>query len=235
MNCREFDERWDDLFDARREGTAHLERRLEEHASACPRCRTASDRNQMLRQAIGGLRAPRPSPGSIDRLLTLAVPSARPAIAIEPPRPPRRRWKPMATAAAFALAWLGVNCWPDREPAVPIPPGRSPSIAPRRPLGLTLAAVSEATLDLARKTSAPASRFGREVFKLGGSRKPTGDAPAVIEVDDEAADSAAEGLIRAVGDKVRPISGSARHAFSFLLGPADDATPTPTPGRSDSL
>jgi hypothetical protein len=242
MNCREFQNRWDELLDARSAPPADLERALESHALACPRCGVLSARNQLLRQAIAALSPPAPSAASIERLYRLTVPSASPTIPIGPPTGrPRRLATMSAAAAAFALAWLGGGWWPSREPAGP-PTSRLASRAVQRPaLGDALAEATEATLDLAREASVPASRIGREMLDLGRlttarldlSPDRAGEARPSVEPDPPAPD-----LFKAVGERVgagvKPISGSARHAFSFLLGPPDEPGPPP-PRNRDSL
>jgi hypothetical protein len=245
MNCREFEKLWNDLLDARCEPSSHLERGMEVHASACPRCRAVSDRYQLLRQAISGLRVPTPSAESIDRLYALTVPASPPTIPIGASRPRLRLRAPLAAAAAFVLAWLGGNFWPACEPVGPPPATRlAPAIGqhrPHRPLGLALAEATEATLDLAREASAPASRIGREMFDLGRFSTSGTDVPPGPDEPEEGEDpdSAASGLFKAVGERVgagvKPFSGSARHAFGFLLGQPDEQDPVPVPSGRNSL
>jgi hypothetical protein len=91
------------------------------------------------------------------------------------------------------------------------------------PLTDALADATSATWDLAREASAPAARLGRDV--LGAAALP--GSPTAPETPDPSASAAV--VLRQVGDRVnegvRPLSGSARHAFSFLLGPALDEPP----------
>jgi hypothetical protein len=242
MNCREFQDGWDEMLDARSAPPADLERALESHASACPRCGVLSARYQVLSQAIATLRPPAPSAESIERLYRLTVPSTPPVIPIGRPKSRTRRLATMAVAAsAFALAWLGGDWWPSGKPAGPRPPGTSIRVAPRRALGAALAEATEATLDLAREASVPASRIGREVLDLG--RLTTSGLDLPPKLADKArptveADSPAPDLLKAVGERVgagvRPLSGSARHAFGFLLGAPDKPGPAVPPKR-DSL
>jgi hypothetical protein len=245
MNCREFGELWDDLLDARWEASSQLERSLEAHASDCSRCRAVSGRYQVLRQAISGLRAPTPSAESIERLYALTVPASPPTIPIGPPRPRHRLRGSLVAAASFALIWLGGGGRPAPEPSVrPAPGVDSMAGVARRPLGLALADATEATLDLAREASAPASRIGREMFGLDEASAPSTAVPSPALADESAnesrtTDKPAPGLLKAVGDRVvagvGPISGSARHAFSFLLGPAGKPGPGAAPRKRDSL
>jgi hypothetical protein len=240
MTCRQFEQQWDDLLDARGGVPTHLEAGLEAHASACPQCRAVSNRYQLLLQAMAGLRTPTPSPASVDRLHALTVPAGRPTLVIGTRRR-RMLAGALATAATFALAWLGGGDRFDREPAQPVPTIVPRLAPPARPLGLALADATEATLDLARETSAPASRIGREFLELGREPSTPSDTPtegsqrAEPGNEEEAGDSAGSGLFRAVGAGVKPLSGSARHAFSFLLGPPDETPDVPATGGRDGL
>lgn len=218
MNCREFDDLWNEWLDARSPGRPAMDPGLEAHSSACDRCRKIAAGYQVLTQAMASWPAiPAPSAGSLDRLYALKVPPAR----------TRRRarlvyWAPLATAAAvFGMVWLGE---PARTPDLPptsAPPSR---VATPRPLGAALAEATEATIDLAREASAPATRIGREVIEYEEAALSDPSKPGAAE---EVASTASE-LLQTVGEQVnagvRPISGSARHAFSFLLGPATEHT-----------
>jgi hypothetical protein len=233
MNCREFEKLWDDLLDARWEPLAHHERTLEAHASGCPRCRALSSRYQLLGQAGSSLRPPTPSAESIERLYALTVPARPPRITVKVSKRRHYLRGPLAAAAAFALAWVGGGWWPTHDPALrPAPNTRSASVS-RQALGLVLANATEATLDLAREASAPASRIGREVLDLGQSSAPVPDSESTEEPEATPSD-----LLKAVGERVgagvKPISGSARHAFSFLLGPPDEPGPA-VPLKQNSL
>jgi hypothetical protein len=230
MNCLDFEDGWNELLDARLAGPSDLEHRLEEHAVSCASCRSTSARYHTLRQAIEAL-GPPPAPSAESSAKLLAVMIAAPVPA---PRGPARRllrfaWVPLATAAALLiLARPGGT--PRREPIAP-----SPSTAarpePYRPIGSALDDARTATIELALEASAPATRIGLEVL---GDRNAGGDPASgpARTIDDGHAPPPAE-LIQSVGERlterVRPISGSARHAFSFLLGPP------PRPPALDSL
>ena len=235
MNCREFEKLWDDLLDARWEPLAHHERTLEAHASGCPRCRALSSRYQLLGQAVSSLRPPTPSAESIERLYALTVPAKPPRIAIKFSNGRHRLRGSLAAAAAFALAWLGGGWWPTHEPALRPAPNTGSASVSRRALGLVLANATEATLDLAREASAPASRIGREVLDLGQS---SDSSPVPDPESSQEPEATPSDLLKAVGERVgagvKPISGSARHAFSFLLGPPDQPGPA-VPAKQNSL
>jgi hypothetical protein len=236
MNCREFERGWNELLDIRSTGSTELERALEAHASACEPCRAVSARYQVLRQALSAWKSPpRPSARSIERLHDLTVPSASPG----PSRRPSsaRNWLGLASAAAvFALAWLGTTGWLSRTlPGRPAPDSvPSVAIASSRPLALALAEATEATIDLAREASAPVARIGREVLDLDNLAGSVTIERADVATIRAAPSSIPSDLLQSVGQRVnegvKPISGSARHAFSFLLGPPPD--PDPAPGEA---
>ena len=228
MNCRRFEEGWNELLDSRPGGSSGLERALEAHASACERCRGVSARYRVLRKAATVLRPPpRPSVGSLERLYGLTVPPTPTATVGR--RSWRWYWAPLASAAALLVVacLVEIGLTPERLAERPVSAPGLPVVA-ARPLETALAEATEATLDLARQASAPASRIGREVLDLGevSASPPGGGAEAEPGVEDG---SSPPGVLRSVGERltarVRPISGSARHAFGFLLGPPPEPTP----------
>jgi hypothetical protein len=220
MNCPEYESVWNERLDARDAGSAPS---LERHAAECPACRALGARYYALSQAIQALEPLPMSPdGFVDRVL--AAESARSAVV---PMPRRVLWRlaPFAAAAALIpVVFLIPRAWspvPDR-PAVTVAHVRT-----IEPDGLTeaLAVATSATWDLARETSAPAARVGRQVLVSADLREsapslrlPAGVAPAAD-------------VWQAVSDRVNagagPLEGTARHAFSFLLGPSPDGKPAP--------
>jgi hypothetical protein len=236
MNCREFEQSWNELLDAQSPGVSELERSLEAHASVCGECRAVSSRYQMLRQAVSAWTPPpAPSAESLERLYALTVPSTTLTIPVR--RSPLRHWVPLGMAAAlFGLAWLGWSARfsgplpedsaPASNPVPPIVTHRDPR---KWPLGAALAKATKATIDLALEASAPATRISREIFDLDKTNDSESIEKPVETVD---AESSASDLLQSVGERVnesvKPFSGSARHAFSFLLGPPPGADPAPT-------
>lgn len=108
-----------------------------------------------------------------------------------------------------------------------------------RNLNTALAEATAATWDLARSASEPAARISRQVLNAATQADRESSVPApdarsepgaagVSVVPSLAAlapdTAAAEAMLQQVGDHlatgVRPLSDTARHAFSFLLGPA---------------
>jgi hypothetical protein len=222
MSCRDYERLWNELLDARGAPAPALDRALEEHASACPTCRAVSARYQMLRQALRAWGPPSPPADLADRVLAAhAGEQRRNILTLVRFRPVLRL---AAAAALLVAAVLGLR------PALrsPTPPAPTPEVAAApRPLAEALAEATSATLDLARQTSAPAARLGRRVLETASVAD--AEFPVPVEV------RPASDVLQSVGDRVnagvRPLSGTARKAFSFLLPPSlDAATTSPRPG-----
>ena len=171
---------------------------LAAHAAACEACRPAIEGFLSLARAVSTtVILPRPSPGFADRVLA-AHASQRRQI------PTYSRLGGLAIAASLlgAVLWRGATPTPKPVPAA-------------RPLSESLAEATSATLDLARSASGTAARVGLRVWEEAA----VVEAPRVPAVEGDAG-----AILRAVGDRldgnVRPIGGSARAAFGFLLGPS---------------
>ena len=100
---------------------------------------------------------------------------------------------------------------------------QAPTVEPprtERPITESLAEATSATLSLARETSAPAARVGKQV--LASATLPKADWPVEMPTRAEPAE-----VLQSVGSRVeegvRPLSGAARSAFSFLLPSAPKA------------
>jgi len=233
MTCRDTERLWNDLLDARGGHPAAMESELEAHAAACPACAGVAARYRALRRAISAW-APPPvaAPEFVDRLR-----HARPGRSSSPSPVPARRpwsvrrpaWLPVAAAAAAAIV---VGLVVRRGvPAGGGPEGVPAPQAPHRSIVEALADATSATIDLAREASAPAGRVGRVVLSSGAS--PEADAPLALR----ASVGPSTDILLSIGDRVgagvRPLSGSARQAFGFLLRstagepPADRPRPPP--------
>jgi hypothetical protein len=221
MNCTEYESAWNERLDARDTGPAPS---LKRHAAECPACWVLGARYHALSQAIQALEPLLMSPaGFVDRVL--AAESARPAVV---PMPRRVVWRlaPFAAAAAalIPVVFLIPRAWP---PAPERPAATVAHVRTIEPDGLTqaLAVATSATWDLARETSAPAARVGRQVLVSADLRE---SAPSLLL---PAGVTPAADVWQAVGDRVNagvgPLEGTARHAFSFLLGPSPDGKPAP--------
>jgi len=240
MNCPDLGRLCNETLDARAAITPGLDPALEAHAASCPSCRATAAGYQLLGRAFAGWPPPPPaSAESLARLRLLPVPQAR-------TRWPARRklaFRLASAASILALAWLGFAA--TRGPAgpdagllavatPPAPPAARPIAS--RPLDAALADATRATIDFARDASAPAARLGREALDF----RDRGPRPSPAEKAEVLADARAgpSGLLEAVGERVnagvRPISGSARHAFSFLLAPISDPPPA-APAPRDTL
>ncbi|WP_435005399.1 hypothetical protein P12x_003283 [Tundrisphaera lichenicola] len=219
MTCVDFDRLWNELLDARQVGPSDLERELEGHAASCAGCRSISTRYQVLRHAVGSIGpAPIPSAESTARLLQ-RMEAAR-SSSTRPARPSRILTRSAWASLAAAAAVFGIVRWMGTSGPGPVDPPISIVATERhRPFDSALADATSASIELAREASAPAARIGREVLSdleapqdESKSRSVPGGFPPVP----------ASALL-SVGERlqasVRPISGSARHAFGFLLGP----------------
>ena len=228
MNCSDYERTWNEQLDARGAASPDIERMLEAHAASCPACRAVAQRYRTLRQAIRALGpAPAAPIGFADRFLDRRATRARQASRWSRHARPAIWSAALAVAAslAFVLVAGGGRGWsPFGAPdPMPKPPGEA------RALAHALADATSASWDLARATSAPAARIGREMLgsapRLDTAPGPTLSLPLDVE-------RASDVLLR-VGDRVsagtRPISRTARHAFGFLLGPAPDDANVPPP------
>ncbi len=220
MNCRDFERIWNERLDAPDAALDGVVRSLDEHAASCPDCQAAGTRYQTLGQAILALTLtstspPSLSPGFVDRVLAEA---ARPE-----PQPILGRILPRFAKLAAAAAILAIVAL-SLSPKGPEPVANV-RVIDSNDLTSALADAGSATLDFAREASAPAARVGRQVIGSAGlsEESPTLTLP--------------EGMTRTsnvwqnVEDRVqagvRPLEGTARHAFGFLIGlsPDDDRPP----------
>jgi hypothetical protein len=223
IHCRDFEGVWNEKLDARGTWSAEADQALEAHAAACSTCRAVDARYRALAQAIRMLPAPPPltvSADFADRVLAAAaIDESRRAIFRLAPR--RRRAQLAAAAVVIVAVGLGLRTWRtggNPPPALPSPPVAThvQAIDPDD-LSAALADATSATLALAREASAPAARVGREVLAeadLPSSTPafglPEGVVPAVFQ-----------GVGARVNAGVRPLSGTARSAFGFLIGTPD--------------
>ncbi len=223
MNCRDFDRLWNDRLDARGEPSEAEGIALESHAAECPACRALDVRYRTLRHALVAWGPPPVAPeGFADRLLgrldfAEARPSSRATVL-------RAWWIPLALAASLLLAVFLANRRPERGGRAEPGPSPAPDVASASPRPLTdsLAEATSAGWDLARHASAPAARIGRQVFDSATVSLPSATFSRPVRV------RPVSGVLQSVEERVnagvRPLSGSARRAFGFLLGtpPVDD-------------
>lgn len=215
MNCRDFERLWNDRLDARAAHPA-VDAPLDAHASACPACRALAAGFQAVALAAQTLSATPPpdvAPDFADRVLAAFAEGPSPVLRFGP----LRRLLPLATAAAVvAAAFVG---W--KVANVETAPGRPAAVAGVKAidpddLSAALADATSATLGLAMEASAPAARaFG------AAERLSVGPDSLSLPASVLPASAAAlwQGVGLRVNEGVRPISGSARSAFGFLIPP----------------
>lgn len=222
MTCHEFDQRWNDLLDLRAAIGPENDEALSAHAASCTSCRDRAAGYETLRRALGQWSGGDALPSS--PTLTRRILDARAAETATIHAPARFAAFTWAAAAALLLA-AGLGVYHRFGPSSPpdVPTLAQPSLT----LSGSLASATTATLDLARETSAPAARIGRLVLASAGTSET--DASAGLTSSQPAAASSFT-VFGSVGNGLRPLSGSARNAFGFLLGPAGSTTgPASTP------
>jgi hypothetical protein len=221
MNCQDFERIWNEQLDAQEGASPEVEQAQEAHAAVCPACQAISRRYMVLRQAIRVWGPPPAAPALLaDRILR------QPRAVVRRPA----RWvaliRPAAGTAAVAAALLLVVVAGGRRGWFhPVAPASTPerTLDPQT-LSTALAEATSATWNLARATSAPAARIGREVL---AETKLSGAAPPPLPVDVDPGTDVLQRVSDGVSAGVLPISGTARHAFGFLLGPAPVEHTTP--------
>ena len=207
-DCRGFNHLWNEKLDRRADAPPGLARVLADHAAGCEACRCLGsiyDEFALIPASWPAIPPP-PDPG-----IRRGKAAATDARAVPPPfnvrRPPR-----MVAESGLALAVAASVLVAAREsPTILLPIGSaSPAQdAPGSSSLLLEEAFSEAstmTWDLARNVFDPAAQIGSKV--LGRDGEPRADATIAPQPGN---------LVEA-----KLVSGSARHAFRFLIGPASD-------------
>jgi len=247
MNCRDFDQVWNQSLDFRRRDAgdrqavdasrAARENDLREHAEACPSCRVRHLQFEALRQALEAWTArpeplPVPSAGLADRIIEAA---ARPEPLRQGRFRPRYATFALAAAAAVLLAVIG----PRLRPAPPRPALVSAPAAGRNTerglLGVAVDDATAASWQLARLASEPAARLGREMmdasFQPGDGSVRLAGFPSSSDLPSLDPESFSPELLNQMGDLlaagVRPLSTSARQAFGFLRAPTTEKPDRP--------
>jgi hypothetical protein len=229
MNCRDFESLIQSQMDERAAVSADVERAWESHGSACAPCRATASRYQVLRQVIAATAPPPAAPADFaDRFMEKWDRAPMPD-AIHPRIRAWTSWPilvPCAAAAVlFLVAWSGVRGGrrePKANPGRPVATEVASAHDPDE-LSRALAEATAATWDLARATSAPAARVGMEIIDADTF------SPATLSLALPGDPGDTSDVLQGVGDRVndgiRPLSGTALHAFGFLLGsplaPAD--------------
>ncbi len=188
--------------------------RLAEHAAGCASCRSVLAGFDALQASLL-----RPAPAILPtRDLAAAVIAAvgRPRRSIlAMPMAGDWRWAVAATVVAAGVVGLGIwRLGGDRPAEVA---GDGQRIA-NPLLQQSLADARAATWALAEETTAPAARVGRDLFNPGATVPSPSPAPTFSMVDpSEPAAVALRSVGEGLGAGVRPLGGSARHAFGFLV------------------
>jgi predicted anti-sigma-YlaC factor YlaD len=182
------------------------------HVSVCESCRETYSRFALLEASVGAWKQ-RPSslldPDLTERIVQSAL-DDRPTLTFTA----RHRRALLATAALLAVSLgLGIGIsWTAKRPETP---EIASQVGPP-PLPEALAEATTATLDLARKTSAPAGRAGSRMI----ARAKLPSAPQLsLNVPIRPASEMISVLGEDLNRGVKPLSGTARNAFGFLLAP----------------
>lgn len=188
---------------------------IEAHCRSCPTCRVWLTRTAGWSAVLAGLRPVQPPGDDLGRAILAAW-------ALERDRP-RTAWRPRLALAASALVAAGLALWGGLRVREGISPIADAQPAGREELARSLRDATSATLDLARLTSEPAARVGIK-FLAAATRPITPDLPGPASLP--------PGRNLGVGEQVergiKPISGSVRKAFEFILPSAGDpADPSP--------
>ena len=220
MNCSDFLTLWNEHLDSRAAQSTALSEILDLHSSECESCRILASG---LRDLSRSMPSPLVPPGLTDRVLNQwAADQASRRI------PWSSIWQVAGSLAAAALVLLAFRLGTlDRGSDFPVVPRRSVFA---RPWTSALADATSATLALARETSAPAARVGQDV--LTASRVADLGWPFGFESPAPPTEMI-ESVSKSVNSRMKPISGSARRAFSFLIAPTTNST-APRPDPNDS-
>ena len=224
MNCRDTERLWNERLDARDSTRPDLDSALAAHAAACPACAAIASRYRALLRALDEMTPPATFPEFVGRVLRAVEEDRAPAdrgvvpLRSRMPIPHGARLAAAAiliVASTIALWAVPMGKKDDRLAEVPTP-------SPDRSLADALAEATSATLDLARDASAPAGRVGRAV--LASAAIPSASAP-MPEVAVGPTSEVIQSVGGRVGAGVLPLSGSAQHAFGFLLPTASATAP----------
>ena len=227
MTCRDLDNAWIDRLDARHR-LAESPTQFDDHLAGCESCRRKAEGFRLLERALDDLDAPAVvSSRFVEHLVSQIerefVKVARP-LAFQP-----RTVGYLSGLAALVIVGLTLalhGTWTRSEKT-----SESVDQANLRGLPDAFARATSATWELARETSAPAARLGRIVLDSSPFASAEGALPSRPELPVSGEGIQAVG--ERVGEGVKPLAGSARKAFDFLLGPVDegDAPPADRVGR----
>lgn len=237
MQCLDFERFWNERLDARESVPPALEQALEAHAAVCPACRQVALRYQTLQQVLRTVACPPAPPADLlPRVLQawdLDRISVRRKVRIQ------RMMGPLALAASLiltaVLGWRWLPGDPRPRPQAPVEPSHRAGKELPPLLTDALATAGSATWNLALESSAPAARIGLEFLDAATLREaaPIPTTPGLALSLPDAQSDVFQSVGERVNAQVLPLSGTARHAFGFLLGaPVDQGTAPTNPSES---
>ena len=206
-DCRDFNQLWNEKLDRRTDVPPGLARSLDDHAAGCEACRCLGSIYAEFASIPASWPAVPPPPDSAIRRWQAAATDAR----VVPPPFDVRRLPRMVAESGLALAVAASVLVAAREsltilfPIEPAPPDRDAPPSSSLLLEEAFSEASTMTWDLARNVFNPAAQNGSKVLGRG---EPGADATIAPRLGDSAGAELA--------------SGSARHAFRFLIGHAPD-------------
>lgn len=230
LTCADYHRLWNERLDGLSARSGAADRALMDHEAVCPRCRGIGPGYRALWEGLAAWPAATRTAvpdGFADRAL-VARATASSAMAAGWGGRNGIGWRPALAAALVALAatvYFVVGREPGAAPPA-APVAAQPSVSPGPPLAEAFSDATTATLELAEAASGPAARLGRDL--LAGATIPRTSVRLFPE------GPATLALPRSMSDEVdfgvAPLSGPARHAFQFLLGPAANGAPKPDRG-----
>lgn len=211
MDCQAFESWCEQRFDERRSFASIADAPdVAAHVASCSDCQAVASRYGRLEAAIGLWSGTTVlSDGLSDRIVAAVLDDRRSVSILTIDR------RAVFAAAALILVALGLGI---RHSLIATRPGSVEVVTTPNPPPLpdALEAARTVTLDLARKTTEPASRVGSRI--IAQAKFPTSPQLSLSMPV-----RPASRIISVLGDDVnrgvKPLSGSARNAFGFLLAP----------------
>ena len=209
MTCRDYQALWNSCLDEPGILTSSLGDVFAAHEADCPPCRRIGFTYRMLMKRLP---APNSPSGLADRIVS-AWEGRRHGVRIFPaPRTWRRPVGLVISCAAAVLLAVVLRGWAVPSPKRLLPLERTAV----RSWDVALASTASATLDLARETSAPVARIGQDVFHAAGLKA---QMPPLQAGSSDSSETMVGAVSRRVNAEIRPLGGTARRAFSFLITP----------------
>jgi len=230
-NCRDFDRIWNERLDDRTGGEDSPDRTaaLDDHAARCEACRCRA----LIYLELETLSSPwsvipPPSAAAVDRWQAAAV-AVRPLTVNFPPAGRRSRWVGIASKAGLAAS-VAASILIGSRALLPIlyPIEPAPLLRTDKPSRLFEEAFTEATTmtwELAREVSGPAARISSEALGWTDHRALPPFMSTQHDLTETSVPIQVESPRATHPAGVELISGSARHAFRFLIGTTSDDPP----------